>query len=180
MIVAGDFNHVKLKAVLPKFYKNINFPTRGNNILDQVYTNIPGAYKAAASSHLGMSDHIALEMIPAYKPLICRARPTVKTVQVWSNEATSMLQDSFEHTDWDVFKEGADLEEYTSAVLAYVHFCTDTVLPTKTIKAFPNQKPWLDSTVRMLLKARDTAYRSDDTLAYSKARRDLGKGIREA
>ncbi len=133
MIVAGDFNHVELKAVLPKFYKNINFLTRGNNILDQVYTNIPGAYKAAASSHLGMSDHIALEMIPAYKPLICRARPTVKTVQVWGDEATSMLQDCFEHTDWDVFKEDADLEEYISAVLAYVHFCTDTVLPTKTI-----------------------------------------------
>lgn len=88
MIVAGDFNHVELRRVLPKFHKNINFPTRGNNILDQVYTNIPGTYKAAASSHLDMSDHIALEMTPAYKPLICRTRPTVKTVQVWSEEAT--------------------------------------------------------------------------------------------
>lgn len=178
VIVAGDFNHVELKAVLPKFHKNINFPTRGNNILDQVYTNIPGAYKAAASSHLGMSDHIALEMTPAYRPLICRTRPTVKTVQVWSEEATSMLQDCFELTDWGVFKEGADLEEYTSSVLAYLHFCT--VLPTKSIKVFPNQKPWLDSTVRSLLKARDAAYRSGDMLAYSRALRDLKKDIRKA
>ncbi|KAI3370481.1 hypothetical protein L3Q82_025244, partial [Scortum barcoo] len=39
-------------------------------------------------------------------------------------------------------------------------FCTDAVLPTKTIKVFPNQKPWLDSTVKPLLKACDAAYRS--------------------
>lgn len=109
-----------------------------------------------------------------------RLRPTVKTVQVWSEEATSMLQDCFEHTEWEVFKEGADLEKYTTSVLAYVHFCTDTVLTTKTIRVFPNQKPWLDSTVCMLLKARDAAYRSGDMLVYSRARRDLNKGIKEA
>ncbi len=67
VIVAGDFNHVELKAVFPK-----------------VYMNIPGAYKAAASSHLVMPDHISLEMTPAYRPLICRSRPTVKTIQVWA------------------------------------------------------------------------------------------------
>lgn len=30
---------------------------------------------------------------------------TFKTVLVWSGEATSMLQDCFEHTEWEVFKE---------------------------------------------------------------------------
>lgn len=42
VIVAGDFNHVELKTVLPKLHKHINFPTGDNNILDQVYTNIRG------------------------------------------------------------------------------------------------------------------------------------------
>ena len=32
--VAEDFNHVELKAVLPKFHKFINFPTRDDNKLD--------------------------------------------------------------------------------------------------------------------------------------------------
>ncbi|KAI3353867.1 hypothetical protein L3Q82_005075 [Scortum barcoo] len=61
-------------------------------------------------------------------------------------------------------KEGTDLDGYTSSVLSYLKFCADVVLPTKTIKVFPNQKPWLDSTVmKPLLKACDAAYRSDDT-----------------
>ncbi|KAI3369260.1 hypothetical protein L3Q82_007515 [Scortum barcoo] len=72
------------------------------------------------------------------------------TVQVWTEEASSALQDCFECTDWEVFKE--------KVLFTYLKFCTDTVLPTKTIKVFPNQKPWLDSTVKPLLKACDAAY----------------------
>ncbi|KAI3355625.1 hypothetical protein L3Q82_017914 [Scortum barcoo] len=127
-----------------------------------------------------MSDHISVNLIPAYKPLICRTRPTTRTVQVWTEEASSALQDCFECTDWEVFKEGTDLDGYTSSVLSYLKFCTDAVLPTKTIKVFPNQKPWLDSTVKPLLKACDAAYRSGDKLAYSIARKELKKGIKLA
>ncbi len=127
-----------------------------------------------------MSDHISVELIPAYRPLICRTKPTTRTIQVWTEGVSSASQDCFEHIDWGVFKEGADLEEYTSSVLSYINFCTDAVLPTKTITAFPNQKPWLDRTVWPLLKARDAAYRSGDRLDYSRARIELKKGIQLA
>jgi len=73
VIIAVDFNHVDLKIVMPKLYSNVHFPTRDKNILDQVYTNIPGAYKAILSSHLGLSDHISIEMIPSYRPLFSSA-----------------------------------------------------------------------------------------------------------
>ncbi|KAI3374558.1 hypothetical protein L3Q82_021138, partial [Scortum barcoo] len=69
-----------------------------------------------------------------------RTRPTTRTVQVWTEEASSALQDCFECTDWEVFKEGTDLDGYTSSVLSYLKFCTDAVLPTKTIKVFPKSK----------------------------------------
>lgn len=68
-----------------------------------------------------------------------------------------------------MFKEDADIEEYTSSVLAYIYFCTDSVLPIK-----------LDSTVWCLLKAQDVAHRSGDLLAYRGPRRVLKKGIKEA
>lgn len=42
VIVAADFGHVKLKAVLPKFWKFTHFLfTRDNSILYQVYYNTP-------------------------------------------------------------------------------------------------------------------------------------------
>ena len=70
------------------------------------------------------------------------------------------------------------MEEYTSNVLDYIQFGTETVLRTRTIKVFPNQKPWFDGNVRSLLRARDTAFRSGDRLAYRTARRDLKKGLK--
>ena len=84
------------------------------------------------------------------------------TVKVWTEEATLALQDCFDVTDSGVFAEGTDLDEHTSAVLDYISFCTEIVTETKTVKMFPNQKPWLNSKVKTLLKACDTAFRSGD------------------
>lgn len=83
-------------------------------------------------------------------------------------------------TKWEVFKDGSDLEAYTSSILDYVQFCTDSVLPTESIKVFPNQIPGCDSTVRSLLRTRNATYRSGDRLAYSKAGMELKTGIQRA
>ncbi len=53
LILAGDFNHADLKSVFPKIYQHVNFPTRGKNTLDFVYTTQRGAYKALPLPHLG-------------------------------------------------------------------------------------------------------------------------------
>ncbi|KAI3367243.1 hypothetical protein L3Q82_008295 [Scortum barcoo] len=121
-----------------------------------------------------MSDHISVNLIPAYKPLICRTRPTTRTVQVWTEEACLQhYRTALSALTGKCSRRDTDLDGYTSSVLSYLKFCTDAVLPTKTIKVFPNQKPWLDSTVKLLLKACNAAYRSGDKLAYSIARKEL-------
>ncbi len=71
---------------------------RADRTADSGKSKVPGAYKATLSPHLGLSDHISIEMIPSYRPLICRTQPAVKTVQVWNDEAISQLQDCFENT----------------------------------------------------------------------------------
>lgn len=44
---------------------------------------------------------------------------------------------------------------------------------------FTSQKPWMTRVVRMLLKACDTAFRSDDRALYSAARANLKRGIKD-
>lgn len=46
-IIAGDFNQANMKTVLPHFNQYVDFPTRGGNTLDQAYTNIKEAFRAA-------------------------------------------------------------------------------------------------------------------------------------
>ncbi|KAI4880646.1 hypothetical protein NFI96_001018 [Prochilodus magdalenae] len=185
-IVAGDFNHANLKSVLPKFHQHVNFATRGANALDLVYTNIPSAYRAEPRPHLGYSDHISVMLIPAYRPLVRRSKPVLKQVRTWPSGAISALQDCFEYTDWQMFREAAtysttpDLEEYTSSVTSYIGKCIDDVTVSKTITTRPNQKPWMTAEVRALLKARDSAFKAGDKAALRKARAKLSRGIREA
>ncbi|KAK0154408.1 hypothetical protein N1851_003517 [Merluccius polli] len=174
-IVAGDFNHSNLKTVLPKFHQYVSCTTRGDKYLDHVYSNMTNAYKAIPLPHLGQSDHLSWFSLPKYTPLIKRVKPTVRTVKVWPEGADSALQYHFESTDWSVFATQAtldshtDIDSYASSVLDFINSNINSVTTLKQITRFPNQKPWRNREVCLLLKARDTAFRSDDTptVAYN-------------
>ncbi|KAK3518561.1 hypothetical protein QTP70_001593 [Hemibagrus guttatus] len=149
-IIAEDFSHANLKSVLHKFHQHVDFAvTRGVNALDLAYTNIPGVYRAEPRPHLSYSDHTSVMLIPAYRPLVRRSKPVLKLVKTWPEGAISALQDCFECTDWDMFREAAangdttDLEEYTSSVTSYISKCIDDVTISKSITTRSNQKPWM-------------------------------------
>ncbi|KAL0195129.1 hypothetical protein M9458_008701, partial [Cirrhinus mrigala] len=186
LIVAGDFNHADLKSVFPKIQQHIDFPTRGNNTLDSVYTTQKGAYKALPLPHLGASDHIIVMLMPAYRPLVKVTKPIRKQIQVWLEGSSEALQDCFDTTDWSMFKQAAtynnttDLQEYAETVTAYINKCTEDVTVTKTITVRANQKPWMTGEVYRLLKARNVAFRTGDEASLKTARANLPRGIREA
>ena len=48
------------------------------------------------------------------------------------------------------------------------------------IWVFPNQKPWMTSEVKTLLRERYSACRSDDKALCSTARANLKRGIKDA
>ena len=186
-IVAGDFNRANLRSVLPTFHPNVTCATRGSVTLDQVYTNVVKAYKVQSDSHLGLSDHLSLFLYPSYQQRIKATRPATKSITVWNEDAIPQLQDCFDSTDWTIFNSleapvdpKRALEEYTSSVMDYINFCVNNVTRRRTVRVFPNQKPWMCREVRTLLKARDAAYRSGDAPAYSVARAALRRGIKSA
>ncbi len=44
-----------------------------------------------------------------------------------------------------------DIEEYSDSVTCFIRKCIEDVIPTKTIRIYPNQKPWINSDVRSAL-----------------------------
>ncbi|KAF0031978.1 hypothetical protein F2P81_016533 [Scophthalmus maximus] len=121
-----------------------------------------------------------------YSPLIQRVKPSVTTIKVWPAGTDSLLQDKFHHTDWSMFASQAtcgshtDIDTYTSSVLDYINTTVGSVTTWKQITTYPNQKPWMNKEVRLLLKARNIAFRSGDALAYSISRANLRRGIIKA
>ena len=186
LIIAGDFNQTDLRTVLSKFHQHISCPTRGANTLDHIYTNIKEAFSTTPLPPFGKSDHISLLMKPTYRQLLKRVRATVRTVRVWPEGAESVLQDCFQCTDWEMFRSAAttdslvDINEYATSVTGFIRKCVDDVTQTKQIRTLPNQKPWMNSDVRSLLKARDAAFKSGNSEELKAARHNLKAGIRAA
>ena len=85
-------------------------------------------------------------LVPAYHPRLKCHTPTQRTITLWPSDAVCALQDCFQCTDWQVFRDAAvreeemDLEDYTSAVLGYIQKCVDDVTTTRIVTCYPNQK----------------------------------------
>ena len=100
----------------------------------------------------------------------------MRSIRKWLNEAYKWLQDCFDSTDWDMFQDSPDsIEEFTATVTGFINKCIDCVIPTRTIRTYPNQKPWIIDNIHAGLTARATAYKERDTDmdAFKKAHYDL-------
>ncbi len=73
-----------------------------------------------------------------------------------------------------------DIEAYSDTVTCFIRKCIDDVVPTKTIRIYPNQKPWINSDVRSALSARTSAFKSRNTDDRKQASYDLRRSIKVA
>ena len=82
----------------------------------------------------------------------------------WPNDADATLQDCFASTDWNTFQDSSNgIEEYTTSVTGFINECIDDVIPTVTVRTYPNQKPWITGNIRIELKARAAGFKERDT-----------------
>ncbi len=73
-----------------------------------------------------------------------------------------------------------DIEAYSDTVTCFIRKCIDDVVPTKTIRIYPNQKPWINSDVRSALSAWTSAFKSGNTDDRKQASYDLRRSIKAA
>ena len=86
------------------------------------------------------------------------------SIKKWSDEADAKLQDCFASTDWNMFHDSSDgIEEYTTSVTGFIDKCTEDVVPTVTVRTYPNQKPWITGNICTELKGRAAAFKERDS-----------------
>ncbi len=134
LIILGDFDKSNLSRELSKYRQQVPCPTRDINILDHGYTIIKEAYHSVPQAALGLSDHCLVNLIPTYRQeLKAAAKPVIRSVKRWTNEAEQDLKACFDLTDWSVFEAVAtDLDELTETVTSYISFCEDMCIPNRT------------------------------------------------
>ena len=147
ILILGDLNHCKLEMSLPGFDQYIKCNTRKDKILDKCYGNIQKAYTARAMLPLAKSDHNTIHLIPIYRSVLKRSKPLVKTVKIWSTDSIETLKGCYLSTDWDIFHV-SDLSTSTDVITSYINFCVEAVIPHKSIKVYPNNKPYITKDIK--------------------------------
>jgi hypothetical protein len=63
-----------------------------------------------------------------------------------------------------MFRDSSDgLEEYTTSVTGFINKCIDDVIPTVTVRTYPNQKPWITGNILTDLKGRAATFKKQDS-----------------
>ncbi len=181
-IITGDFNKANFRTIAPKYFQHVNINTRGDRILDHCYTSFRDAYKSLPRPPFSKLDHSSVLLLPAYRQKLKCEAPALRTVQCWSDQSDAILQDCFDHVNWDMFRAASDddIEAYSDKVMCFIRKCIEDVVSTKTIRIYPNQKPWTNSDVRSALSARTSAFKSGNTDDWKQASYDLRRSIKVA
>ena len=63
-----------------------------------------------------------------------------------------------------MFRDSSNgIEEYTISVIGFINKCIDDVVPTMTVRTYPNLKPWITGNIRTELKGRAAAFKVRDS-----------------
>ncbi len=178
VLILGDFNSCQLDYVLPAFKQYVDVPTRFNKTIDLCYSNIQEAYKARALPPLGLADHNVIHLLPVYKQRLKQHKPMIYSTLQWSEDAIARLQGCLACTDWDVFE--GELDEQTLVISDYIKFCIDTLIPAKTIKTYPNSKPWINPQIKHFFYKKQLAFRQKDFAGLKIINRDIKREIYKA
>ena len=113
--------------------------------------------------------------IITYKTVLKREKTQMRVKKDWTEEAVDCLRDCYESTDSEMFKQscGDDLDELADVVCSYTAFCRDTIIPYKLVKIFPNNKPWVNSSVKSNVQKKRLAFKSGSVSELHVATKEL-------
>ncbi len=85
--------------------------------------------------------------------------PVKREVTRWSSHSEAMLQAALDDVDWDMFRaSSSDVSEFTEVAVSFVNTLTEQATETITVRTFPNQKPWVDRSIRDAVNKRTATY----------------------
>ena len=167
IIIAGDFNKMKLGPLCNRFdlRKMVKKPTRENNILDQIVSNMsPLFQKIQHLPPLGRTNHRCLLLNPK---CLMSTRPRTRTFRPMNRSNLIALEIQLSKTVWDAVYEAEYVDDKVSIFNGVVTQALDGCLPLKTIRIHPTDKPWMTPSIKAEIKLRQRAFTCRNMAQYN-------------
>ena len=182
IFLTGDFNKFKDNYVKQSYNLKqlVKEPTRGNNILDKIFTNMDQFYQnAKVLSPLGASDHSIVTSHPQVQKHY--KAPTKFTVLKRSNDHNSkaVLVHAIKNINWNPLYAASLCEEKFSIFSNTLNDLLDAHLPVVEVKRCSNDKPWITDSFRAKVSQRQTAFNSGNKVEYNRLRNHVNRSSKQ-
>merc|ERR1719239_876844 len=119
-------------------------------------------------------------LLPIYKTKL-KSFPTKKcTFKVWDDNSCETLRGCFECTDWDIFYNStSSLDELNDVISNYILFCEQLCVSTKTVKCFPNNKPWVTKDVKEIINEKKLLFIKKDKDKLKQCQKKLDNALQK-
>jgi hypothetical protein len=78
-----------------------------------------------------------------------------------------------------MFRDSSNnIEEFITLVTGFIDKCINNIVPTVTVRTYPNQNPWITSNIHTELKARAATFKEQDS--NLEAYKQFGYYLRQA
>jgi hypothetical protein len=168
IVISGDFNCLDITDILTNhnLKQVVQDPTRGNNILDLIVTNLSHLYRAPVIfAPLGRSDHNTImwsaDTSCANNPV--RSRATKRYVRRFTQSSCEAFGRWCSTHEWFTdIQEPISATNLTVSFTTELHSAIDQFFPTKLIKIHDTDKPWMSPILKQLITKRQRAFHSGD------------------
>lgn len=109
-----------------------------------------------------------------YTPVVKKTAPS-EVMRLWSEDWSEALRDCFEFMDWQEASRphGEDINTLTHCITDCFNFWVENTVPTKKVRFFSNNKPWMTPELNALKNEKKRAFRFGDKEQVRWVKRDL-------
>ena len=169
IMLTGDFNCMKDHSILSYPLKQVvKLPTRKNNILDKIFTNLSDWYnKPESLPPIGNSDHNTIIMRAKHQHAMPRKVGTIySTVRSNDSNGKILLAHALNDWNWSNLYAMDTCQEMLQYFYMVVSQLLDTFLPLRVVKRNAADKPWINEKFRLLVKHRQYAWTHNNITEY--------------
>jgi len=177
IVISGDFNTLDTDLFNKYLHLSqiVTKATRGNNLLDKIFTNCKSWYSTPAIlPPVGKSDHNVILVRPNY---VKTARVTKKSVfnRQITSEALADIANGLSRVKWHNMYHLDDCCLQADFFYSHLNFILDKCAPLEEHVIRDNDRPWVSVYFKQLIKQRDLAYFSHNMILYKKLRNRVNR-----
>ena len=166
IFLTGDFNRLNVNRLLVQFKMKqlVRAPTRRDQILDLIITNLPHLYEnnsVEMRPPFGLSDHNVIMLHPKNRPLLASSRRTMRKRDTRSSRRNELGR-YLSSCDWSILNSLTNCEDKIKLFADLISIGLDNIMPLKTFKLHINDQPWVTAEFKKLIKPRQRAFAKGD------------------